>query len=38
MNATTRFNLEKKLITCGTKIKLNARLSIINLRKLNNAN
>ena len=29
---------KKILITCERKIKLNARLSIINLRKLNKAN
>ena len=32
------FKLRQILITCETKIKLNARLNIINLRKLNKAN
>ena len=37
MNATSRLNL-KNLITCETKIRLNASLNTINLRNLNKAN
>ena len=38
MNATTKLNLRKFLITSGTKIRLNASLKTINLRNLNKAN
>ena len=38
MNATTNIKLRQILITCETKLDLNASLNIINLRKLNKAN
>ena len=37
MNATTKLKLRQILITCETKLDLNASLNILNLRKLNKA-